>query len=154
MPQMLLPLFPPDATPINDLVGFCKKGDTIYYFNGQMPIFSHHVSDHKSFCLIVSQLVENGVASQAEIVRAFSVSKISIKRYLKRYREGGAKGFFKPRQKRSCTILTTEVLIKVQSLLNDGRSVKSLCKEMNLKPDTVNKAIADGRLHRGLKKSL
>lgn len=153
MPQMLLPIFPAEATSINELLGFSRKDDMVYYFNGMMPIFSHHESDLKSFRLITSQLVVNGVATQSEIVRSFGVSKISVKRYVKLYREEGSGGFFKPRKGRSSTVLTPEVLRSVQSNLNEGRTVGSICKEMSLKPDTVNKAIRDGRLHRGEKKS-
>ena len=148
MPQMLLPLFPAEARSINELLGFCRKDDIVYYFNGMMPIFSHHVSDLKSFRLITSQLVVNGVASQSEIVRAFGVSKISVKRYVKIYREEGSGGFFKPRKGRSSTVLTPEVLRAIQVNLDEGRLLSTICKEMGLKPDTVNKAIRDGRLHR------
>lgn len=154
MPQMLLPIFPAETTSINELLGFCRKDDFVYYFNGMMPIFSHHLSDLKSFRLIASQLVVNGVATQSEIVRAFGVSKISVKRYVKLYREEGSGGFFKPRNGRSSTVLTPEVLRAVQAELNEGRLVSSICKEMSLKTDTVNKAILDGRLHRVEKKSL
>lgn len=152
MQQMLLPLFPADATSINELVGFCRRNDFVYYFNGQMPIFSHHVDDLKSFRLITSQLVVNGVASQAEIVRAFGVSKISVKRYVKRYRKEGAEGFFKPRKVRSRTVLTADVLIEVQKCLDEGQPVSVISKEMELKADTLNKAIRDGRLHRNRNK--
>jgi transposase len=150
MPQMLLPIFPAESTSINGLLGFCRKDEMVYYFNGMMPIFSHDVSDLKSFRLITSQLVVNGVASQSEIVRAFGVSKISVKRYVKTYREEGAGGFFKPRKGRSRTVLTAEVLVMVQSALNEGRLVSSICEEFELKRDTVNKAIRDGRLHRNV----
>jgi hypothetical protein len=90
---MLLPVLPTVSTSFNNLLGFCLKDDFVYYFNGMMPIFSHHKSDLKSFRLITSQLVVNGVASQSEIVRAFQVSKISFKRYVKIYREEGSSGF-------------------------------------------------------------
>jgi len=153
MPQMLLPLFPDEATSINDLIGFCCKGDTVYYFNGMMPIFSHQVNDTGSFRLIVSQLVVNGVASQVEIVRAFGVSKISVKRWVKCYRTKGSSGFFSPRRTRSCAVLTAEVLRSVQKLLDGNESVGEICQELGLKIDTVNKAIRDGRLHREEKKS-
>jgi transposase-like protein len=148
MPQKLLPIFPAESTSINDLLGFCLKDDMIYYFNGMMPIFSHHISDHKSFRLITSQLVANGVATQSEIIRAFGVSKISVKRNMKVYRQEKAEGFFKARKGRGSTVLTAEVLRLVQASLNEGRSVGSICREMDLKPDTVNKAIRDGRLYR------
>ncbi len=153
MPQMLLPLFPTESTSINSLLGFCLKDEFVYYFNGMMPIFSHHVSDLKSFRLITAQLVVNGVASQSEIVRAFGVSKISVKRYVKLYREEGSSGFFKPRKGRGSSILTPEVLTTVQARLNEGCFVSSICEEMGLKTDTVNKAIRDGRLFREKKKS-
>jgi transposase-like protein len=153
MPQLLLPIFPYEATSINHLLGFCRKDDMVYYFNGMMPIFSHHVEDVRSFRLIASQLVENGVASQAEIVRAFGVSKISVKRYVKCYREEGIAGFFSPRRTRSAAVLTSDVLRSVQKSLDNGEEVSSICKELSLKADTVNKAIRDGRLHRAEKKS-
>ncbi len=148
MPQMLLPMFPYEATSINPLLGFCRKDDMVYYFNGMMPIFSHAVTDLNSFRLITSQLIVNKVATQRDIIDAFGVSPISIKRYVKIYRQEGAKGFFKPRKGRGSNVLTAEVLLKIQGNLNEGRSVRSICEEMGLKADTVNKAIRDGRLHR------
>lgn len=148
MPQMLLPMFPAESTSINPLLGFCRKDDMVYYFNGMMPIFSHAVTDLNSFRLITSQLIVNKVASQKDIIDAFGVSPISVKRYVKIYREEGAKGFFKPRKGRGSKVLTSEVLVKIQGYLNEFRSVSSICDEMGLKADTVNKAIRDGRLHR------
>jgi hypothetical protein len=33
MPQtLLLPIFPADATPINDLIWFCKRDGAVYFF--------------------------------------------------------------------------------------------------------------------------
>ena len=148
MPQMLLPMFPYEATPINPLLGFCRKNDMVYYFNGMMPIFCHAVTDLNSFRLITSQFVENRVATQKDVINAFEVSKISVKRYVKIYRQEGANGFFKPRKGRGSAVLIPEALEKIQGYLNEGRSVRSICDEMDLKADTVNKAIRDGRLHR------
>jgi hypothetical protein len=45
MPQMLLPIFPDEIRLINSLIGFEKKNDYVYYFNGQMPIFQHSADD-------------------------------------------------------------------------------------------------------------
>ncbi len=90
----------------------------------------------------------NGVASQAEIVRAFGVSKISVKRYVKCYRKVGSNGFFSPRRTRSAAVLTPEVLREVQKLLDAGEEVSRICQEIGLKTNTVNKAIRDGRLQR------
>ncbi len=94
MPQIQLPLFYEDITLINSVVGFQKKNDIVYYFNGSMPVYQHPENDLKSFRLFTSQLIVNGNAKQVEIVNAFGVSPISVKRWVKRYREEGAQVFF------------------------------------------------------------
>ena len=94
MPQTQLPLFHEDITLINSLVGFQKRNNIVYYFNGSMPIYQHPEDDIKSFRLFTSQLIVNGNAKQVEIVKAFGVSPISVQRCVKRYREEGAQGFF------------------------------------------------------------
>lgn len=85
--QVLLPLFPAEATLINRLVAVQKKEQTVYYFNGSMPIFMHNENDIDSFRYITSQLIVNGVCKQKDIVNCFGVSLVSVKRWVKRYRE-------------------------------------------------------------------
>jgi len=87
MVQKLLPLFPDDITLICPLVGVQKRKDMVYYFNGAMPIFQHPKDDYDSFRWITAQLVVNGNCGQMDIVRCFGVSVISMKRWVKRYRE-------------------------------------------------------------------
>lgn len=94
MPQTSLPFFPDDIRLINSLIGFQKRNGIVYYFNGSMPIYQHGEKDIRSFRLYTSQLIINGNATQSDIVRAFGVSAISVKRWVKRYREEGASGFF------------------------------------------------------------
>jgi hypothetical protein len=94
MPQTQLPFFPDDIELINNYIGVQKKNGIIYYFNGAMPIFQHPEEDYSSFRLFTSQLVVNGNVKQMEIVRAFNVSAISVKRWVKKYRENGAESFF------------------------------------------------------------
>ncbi|MCG6867868.1 MAG: hypothetical protein LJE91_03820, partial [Gammaproteobacteria bacterium] len=64
------------------------------YFNGSMPVFVHAEQDRASFQTIAAQFCVNGNAKQADIVRAFGVTKISLKRAVKRYREEGPKGYY------------------------------------------------------------
>jgi len=94
MPQAQLPFFPEDIKLINTYIGVQKRNGIVYYFNGMMPIFQHSDFDLSSFRLITSQLVINGNAKQVEIVRAFNVSSISVKRWVKKLREKGAIAFF------------------------------------------------------------
>jgi len=94
MPQTSLPFFPEDIRLINSIIGFQKHNDKIFYFNGSMPVFQHPENDIRSFRLFTTQLVVNGTAKQSEIVKAFGVSSISVKRWVKKYRENGSQAFF------------------------------------------------------------
>ena len=97
--QVLLPLFPVEATMINSLVAVQKKEETVYYFNGSMPIFKHIESDIDSFRYITSQLIINGVCKQKEIVNCFGVSDISVKRWVRRYKGSKELGDFVSKKK-------------------------------------------------------
>ena len=146
MLQTLLPIFPVEAMPINDLISFCKRDDTVFYFHGCLPVFSHAESDLKSFRLFASQLVVNGSCTQAELVRAFGISSISMKRHVKRLRGGGSQAFFGPRRKRKPRVLTPEVLQQAQELLAQGEERSAVAKTLSIKLDTLGKAVRAGRL--------
>ncbi|MBU4445645.1 helix-turn-helix domain containing protein [bacterium] len=94
MPQMLLPIFPTEAKLINANIAFRKRDGQVYYFNGHMPIFTHAEDDLASFRMFTRQLYVNGNCSQMELVKAFGVSKSSVKRAVKKYRMGGPAVFF------------------------------------------------------------
>jgi len=154
MPQPLLPIFPADVTQINELVSFAKREGTVYYFNGLMPVYSHAESDRASFRLFTSQLVINGNCTQAEIVRAFGISAISMKRYVKRHRQGGAAEFFKSRKARQPRVLTSSVRQKAQELLQQGQGRHAVAQQLGLKSDTLRKAVKAGRIVAPLKKKV
>ena len=146
MPQTLLPVFPAEATPINELISFCRRDGTVYYFHGCLPVFSHAESDLNSFRLMASQWVVKGSCTQAELVRAFGISSISMKRHVKKLRAGGGKAFFAPRRKRQPRVLTPEVLQRAQELLVQGQPRAAVAKALGIKPDTLSKAVLAGRL--------
>jgi len=152
MPQAQLPFFPSGTTEINVNLAFEKKDGRVTYFYGTLPVFFHEEDDLPTFQMIISQLHINGSATQAELCRAFGVTAISVKRAVKKYRERGAAGFFKPRNTRGATVLTEEILVQAQSLLDQGEEVSDAAKTLGIKSNTLNKAILDGRLHKPLKK--
>lgn len=96
MPQIKLPFFPEDIRLINSYIGFQKRNGIVYYFVGSMPVYQHPENDIQSFRFYTSQIIVNGNASQSEIVEAFGISSISVKRWVKKYREQGSKAFFYP----------------------------------------------------------
>ncbi len=65
---------------INAQLVFEKRNGKVTYFNGSMPVFFHPENDIASFRMIIAQFFINANATQAEIVRAFGVTSISVKR--------------------------------------------------------------------------
>ena len=138
---------------INANLGFMRQDNTVTYVYGSLPIFSHGADDLKAFRMFSSQLYVNGSASQAEICRAFGVSRISVKRSVKLYREQGMAGFFAEPKRRGAAVLTPEVLENVQELLDQGHSISEVAGQLDLKADTLRKAVYAGKLHKPQKKS-
>ena len=153
MPQILLPIFPAEAIPINALISFCKRDGSVYYFHGTLPVFTHAESDLKAFRMYTTQLVVNGTCTQAEVVRACGISPISMKRYVKKFRAGGSQAFFAPRRPRQPRVLTPDVLQRAQALLTAGHPRAAVAKVLALKPNTVSKAVQARRLVEPQKKT-
>ncbi len=102
------------------------------------------------FRLISSQLIDAGACRHKDIIETFSVSKSSVNRALKKLRSEGAEGFFKPREGgRGGSVLTAEVVDQAQGLLDQGYSRGALAAKLGVKPDTLRKALKDGRLREG-----
>lgn len=153
MPQTLLPLFCEDVTPINELVAYAKRDGQVYYFHAGLPVFNHAEQDERSFRMITAQLAVNGACKQMEIVRAFGISAISMKRWTKRYRERGPAGFFSSPRKRNPRVLTEEVLARAQEMLSSGESRVEVADGLGIKRDTLYRSIRSGRLVEGKKNS-
>src|ERR1035437_4580278 len=123
MPQIQLPIFPAGTTKITLELAFEKREGKVVYFNGQLPVFAHAAEDLGAFRLYSSQLIVNGTASQRQIVEAFGVPRVTVKRCVKRLREQGAGVFFKAAERQGGSKLTPERLVQAQGLLDQGRKV-------------------------------
>ncbi len=152
MSQIQLPIFHEGVTLITPVLAFSKQDGRVTYFNGSMPVFVHDADDIASFRMITAQFCINGNAKQAEIVRAFGVTKISMKRAVKRYREQGPKGFYAQRKSRGSSVLTPPVIKQAQELLDDGLEAPDVADQLGIKRDTFSKAVRAGRLHKPAKK--
>jgi transposase-like protein len=148
VPQLQLPIFPEGMTELSAELAFQRKDDWVYYVHGMAPVFQHEAKDVAAFRLFTSQLVVQGVVREADIVRVFGVPRITVMRAVKLYRAEGPKGFFKKRGVRSAGVLKGETHQKAQALLDAGKSVPEVGKELGLRPNTLHKAIRQGRLHR------
>ena len=152
MPQLQLPIFPEGVTHLTKETAFQCKDGVVTYFYGHLPVFQHNKDDLQSFRLLTSQLVINGSVRQADVVRAFAVPRVTVKRYVKLIRQQGAKGFFVPPRQRSASVLKGEVAVRAQTLFDAGKSVPEVARELDVLPNTLHKAIRSGRLHKAKKK--
>jgi len=152
MSQIQLPLFSEGFTAITPVLAFSKQDGRVTYFNGSMPVFSHDADDIASFRMITAQFCVNGNARQAEIVRAFGVTKISMKRAVKLYRLEGPKGFYATRKSRGPAVLTPPVIEQAQQLLDEGLDTAEVADQLGIKCNTLSKAVYAGRLHKPAKK--
>jgi transposase-like protein len=146
MPQGILPIFPPGTTCINDVLSFDLRDDLVTYYNGLMPVFSHQKDDIQTFRLILSQFFINGNATQAELIKATHIPSITLKRAVKKYREEGSKGFFTEPKRGGPRVLTPDVISEVENLLGEGLEENEIAVQLNLKLDTLNKAIRQRRI--------
>ena len=152
MPQLQLPIFPDGLISITEDLAFQREDGKVVYFHGLMPVFQHGEKDLKSFRMFTSQLIANGTVRQRDIVQAFGVPLATVKRYMKVHREQGSAGFFRTQRRRSASVLTPEVKQRAQALLDEGKSVPEVSREIGVTGTTLHKAIQAGRLHAFKKK--
>lgn len=146
MPQLQLPIFPDQCTLITSELAFQRCVDTVVYFNGHLPVFSHAIDDIASFRFFTSQLCINGSATQPQIVRTFGVPLVTVKRMCAKLRSEGPEGFFAPKPRREGSKLTRQRLAQAQSMLDSGSDVPRISAELGILQTTLHKAIGDGRL--------
>ena len=147
MPQRQLPIFPAGVTEINRNIAVQKEGRQVWYIHGHLPVFHHDEEDVRSFRMFTSQMIVNGTVKPKEIMKVFGVPSVTVKRYVKVFREQGAKGFYETKgRKGSASVLKGEVLERARALPEQGQSVPDVANELKVFANTLHKAIRAGRL--------
>jgi predicted transcriptional regulator len=145
-------MFPDGSIEITRDLAVENREGRVTYFYGTLPVFTHNENDDASFQMITAQFYTNGYVKQMDIVRAFGVTPISVKRAVKRYKEEGIQGFYAEKKTRGAAVLTDDVLQQAQRLLSEGQEYYDVADQLNVKRDTLRKAIRAGRLHQTTKK--
>jgi hypothetical protein len=153
MAQLQLPIFPEGVTRLSRELGVCCQAGRVIYFYGTLPVFKHEAKDVKSFRMFTSQLYVEGKVKQADVVRVFGVSSASVKRAVKLYEQEGPGGFWKRRKPRGASVLTTAVLKEAQTQLDEDLTVQEVSSRLNVKCNTLQKAVLAGKLHVAKKKT-
>lgn len=150
--QQILPLFPTNTKFITSTLGVFKKDDIITYLHYGIPIYSHAEDDYRSFRHITSKFILEGLCKMTEISGCFQVSYDSVKRYVKRLKLRGDKGFFTddPRHGGSRHKLFPAVVARMQQYLDEGRSNCEIARMEKVTEGTVRYAIKTGTLKKTL----
>jgi hypothetical protein len=143
-----LPLIADGATRISDKISVVSENGQWVYFCGVQPVFQHAEGDRRSFQMFTAQLICQGACRQKDIIRTFGVSKNSVIRSVNKYRAGDVRAFYTPRASRGASVITPEVAAQAQQMLAAGSSAREIAQQLGLKPDTLRKAIQQGRLIR------
>jgi prepilin-type processing-associated H-X9-DG protein len=101
--------------------------------------------------MFTAQLICLGGCKQAEVVRAFGVSKNSVSRSVAKFEEGGQEAFFKPRRGRGGSVITKEVRERIEERFSLGEDPHEVAAALDIKYDTLRKAIAQGRVAKPLR---
>jgi transposase len=137
----MLPLIPAGATTISQRISVVRQEGMWVYYCGIQPVFQHAEGDRQSFQMFTAQLCSQGACTQAQIIRAFGVSKKSVLRSVAKYRRGSVGSFYGRRRGRGPTVMGPEVIAQVQALIDRGYTLKEAAQELNLQYDTMRKVI-------------
>lgn len=146
MLQQILPLVPSGANKIGDLLSLVREDDYIRYYFGGFQIGFHKTSDTATFKAKICEFIFCGVCRNKDVLKSFAISASSLKRWMRQYKEKGAESFHQMPATRGGTVLTVDLLITAQDLLNKNYTRKQVANELSVNYDVIRKAINDGRL--------
>ena len=135
---LFLPFSLPDATPIGDSYAMQTRDGFTYYFFNLQPFDCHPADDRRATLLRAARLhVVSGVR-QADIMCAFDISRPTVARAVKRYRERGEDAFFEPRRGRGRTVVDAEMADKAAILLASGISGSACARQLGIPVSTFH----------------
>ena len=133
-----LPFSLPDATPIGDRYALQTRDGFTYYFFNLEPFDCHPADDRRAMLLRAAKLhVVSGVP-QADIMAAFHLSRPTVARAVKRYRERGEDAFFEPRRGRGRTVVDARMADEAAKLLASGISGSACARQLGIPVSTFN----------------
>ena len=133
-----LPLCLPDATPIGDRFAMqTHDGFTFYFFNLE-PFDCHPADDRRAMLLRVAKLHVVSRVPQADLMNAFNLSRPTVARAVKRFRERGEDAFFEPLRRRGRTVVDAEMADRAAKLLASGMSGSACARELGIPVSTFN----------------
>ena len=142
-----LGLQPGEAVPISASLSVLLDGDRVVYFHFTDPVDSHAADDKPGRNRCLGRFALHGLASQAQLARALGVSPQTVGRARQRLEQEGEAGFAKPRkQRRRHGIDDPDLLARAAALLQSGRSVYSVARDLDVSRSTLWRYTQEGLL--------
>lgn len=148
MLQTQLQLLPQSARPISSHCAMDCDADRVVIYNAGGVIMSYSQADDHGRRLAIGFLADQGLANAAELSAAFSVSVITVYRYLRKYREGGVGALSSERGPRGGYKLKGDRLAAAQRRLDEGASIRAAARAAGVSHMSVDYALRKGVLHR------
>ena len=127
-----LPMQPADVVVISERFAMQTADGLTRYFHNLTPIDCHDADDAGARRLRIARLhVHNGI-SQSRLADAFGVTRVTVARNVKLYREQGEAGFFLPPRPRSRTVFDQEMIDRAREMLDAGRSGAAIARELGV----------------------
>ena len=131
-----LPLSLPDATPIGDQHAMQTRAGITYYFYNLEPYDCHPAGDRRAMLLRAAKLQVVSRVRQRDLMRAFQVSRPTVARAVRRYREHGEDAFYEPLRRRGRTVVDAELADKATNLLASGMSGNACARRLGIAATT------------------
>jgi hypothetical protein len=149
--QLLLPIFPSEATLLNANVGVYEREGIVQYLVNGLPVYSHAKDDNDAFRFITSNFISQGLCRKVDVERAFGVSEDSVSRAYNKYLKKGEAGFFGPDARHGkAHKITGARRERIQSKLDKGQSAYSIAKEEGIGESSIRYGIKQGYLKKRL----
>jgi transposase len=133
---------------ITPSLGVYKKDGIVSYLHCGVPIFCHAEDDYTSFRYISSKFIVQGLCRLIDISVCFHVSYDSVKRYVRKLKDEGERGFFGDdnRNGGSPYKLTPQVIERMQKMLDQGQSNSDIARSEGVTEGAIRYALKKGTL--------
>ena len=144
--QQALPLALPassNTVVINSRCSLRMEADQRVIVIAGLPVHHYRADDAVAEAYAMVFLVESGFAQQMEVARAFAKSVRSVRRYQRRYRQGGMAGLGREKGwRRGRRRISAKRLRSIEMLKSQGMSNRAIAHRLGVSEKAIRKLIA------------